>query len=241
MQNVIDLVSLGRAARNECQIKVRQTLQTFFVPDRFKDVVEKMKDLILEEINVREIEYLKPHDELLKHDIKPNFKILGPKVGKHMKCIAKALPEVNAEHVLDAFAKNEPFIIECEGHPIKVEEEDLIFSIQQREGYVFASEKGIHTALSTVLTPELIQEGYARELINKIQFTRKEMDLDIMDRISVFYIADDEIAAVFTNFGEFIKAETLADSTHREELHHKDMKQWDINGKEVFLSVTKVK
>ncbi len=241
MQNVIDLVSLGRAARNECQIKVRQTLQTFYVPDRFKDVVEKMKDLILDEINVREIEYLKPHDELLKHDIKPNFKVLGPKVGKHMKCVAKALPEIDADHVLEAFSKNEPFVIECEGHPVRIEEEDLIFSIQQREGYVFASEKGIHTALSTVLTPELIQEGYARELINKIQFTRKEMDLDIMDRISVFFISDDEINDVCTGYADFIKTETLADGIFREELHHKDMKQWDINGKEVFLSITKVK
>ena len=96
MQTIITLVGLGRSARNTCQIKVRQTLQTIFVPASTQDVVERMTDLLVEEINIKEIKYISRDDDFVHYDMKPNFKVMGPKFGKSMKLIAQALPKEDA-------------------------------------------------------------------------------------------------------------------------------------------------
>ncbi len=234
MQTIITLVGLGRSARNTCQIKVRQTLQTIFVPASTQDVVERMTDLLVEEINIKEIKYISRDDDFVHYDMKPNFKVMGPKFGKSMKLIAQALPKEDASEIISAFNKGESYNLVINGETFPITEEDVAISIQQREGYTFESHKDMWVALDTSLTPELIKEGYAREINNKIQFTRKENNFDIMDRIDVFYYADEELAEVFTTFADFIASDTLTDNFLRED-SNSQMEEYDINGKSLFM------
>ena len=117
-----------------------------------------------------------------------------------------------------------------------------IFSIfKNKEGFTFEAKKDLYVALDTTLTPELIEEGLARELVNKIQFTRKEKGLAIMDRIKIFFVGNNEITSVFNKYKDYIYAETLANSHHRVKESHEDMIKWDINEREVYLTVEKRK
>jgi isoleucyl-tRNA synthetase len=238
MQTVIDLVSLGRAARNSCQIKVRQTLQTLHVPESAKPLMQRMENLIKEEINVKEISYISEESGFVQFDIKPNFKVMGPKFGKEMKRIAGALHQTNGNNIITAMNATGSYTLNLDGTEFVLTDEDVAVSIQQKEGFVFESYKDLYVALDTHLTDELIAEGYARELVNKIQFTRKEQDFDIMDRIEVRYAGDDEIARVFADFAEYIQAETLADAIVAIPAAD-DLSQWDINGKPVKYQIIK--
>ena len=239
MQVIIDVVSLGRAARNSCQIKVRQTLQALYVPEKYTKTVEKMKSLIVEEINVKEIKFIHEKDHFVEYEIKPNYKVMGPKFGKHMKHIANALQHLDGTKIVEHMHNGEDYFLEIDGGTFKIEEEDIQIKIKDREGFVFESDKKNFVALDTTLTPELLQEGYARELVNKIQFTRKEKNFEIMDRIKIFYHADDEIVSVMEKFAEYIQAETLTNSISYIKTKETDMHSWDINGKEVFLTIEK--
>ena len=241
MKTVIDLVSLGRAARNTCQIKVRQTLIALFIPEKYKSLVQRMENLIKEEINVKEIKYILEKDNFVKYEFKPNFKVMGPKYAKHMKGIAAALAQMDADSIIEKLHKGMDYYLEMEGSTFKLIEEDLIISIKDREGFVFETNKELFVALDTHLTSELIEEGLARELVNKIQFTRKEKNLEIMDRIKIFFLAENEIENVFLKYADYIKNETLTDSFHAVNEVQKDMIEWDINGRKVHLTVEKVK
>lgn len=239
MQTVIELVSLGRAARNTCQIKVRQTLGALFIPGKYRHLVERMEGLIIEEINVKEIKYIQEKDNFVSYEFKPNFKVMGPKYGKHMKQIAATLAQMDSSKVVHTLHSGQDYFLEIQGSTFKLTEEDLTISIKDKEGFVFESNKELFVALDTHLTDELISEGLARELVNKIQFTRREKDFEIMDRIKVFYHADEEIQAVFAKHGEYIKSETLTNDIFMVAIADKDMVEWDINGRTVQLSVEK--
>ncbi len=234
MQTIITLVGLGRSARNTCQIKVRQTLQTIFVPASTKNVVERMTDLLVEEINIKDIKYISRDDDFVHYDMKPNFKVMGPKFGKNMKLIAKALQQEDASEIISAFNQGKAYDLIVNDQTFTISEEDVAISIQQREGYTFESYKELWVALDTKLTPDLIKEGSAREINNKIQFTRKENNFDIMDRIDVIYYADDELADVFTSFDDFIASDTLTDSFSRKD-NNENMEEYDINGKVLYM------
>ncbi len=240
MKTVIDLVSLGRAARNTCQIKVRQTLSALYIPEKYKSLVQRMENLIKEEINVKEIKYILEKDDFVKYEFKPNFKIMGPKYGKHMKGIAAALAQMDADHIVEILHQGKDYFLEIDSRTFKLTEEDLIISIKDREGFVFEANKDLFISLDIHLTPELLEEGLARELVNKIQFTRKENNFDIMDRIKVFYFGEEDIKKVFTDYAEYIKNETLTESFHFVKVPHDDMVKWDVNGKELYLSIAKI-
>lgn len=240
MQTVIDLVSLGRAARNSCQIKVRQTLQTLHVPESARPLMERMENLIKEEINVKDIRYISEESGFVQFDIKPNFKVMGPKFGKEMKRIAAALKQINGNEIITTLNNRGSYTLKMDGQEFLLTTEDIAVSIQQKEGFVFESHKELYVALDTQLTPELITEGYARELVNKIQYTRKEQGFEIMDRITVRYSADDEIAAVFAAYDDYIRQETLTDSVERIR-DASNLPTWDINGKTVYYEITKNK
>ncbi|MCD4819897.1 MAG: isoleucine--tRNA ligase [Candidatus Cloacimonetes bacterium] len=239
MRIVINLVSLGRAARNSCQIKVRQTLDSLYIPEKYREAVVQMEGLIKEEINVKQIKFIKEKDSFVQYEIKPNFKVMGPKFGKHVKHISSALLAMDGSHLVNLLHQGKDYFLEIDGGTFKITEEDIQIMIKDREGYVFEADKEFYVALNTNLTPELIQEGFARELVNKIQFTRKENKFEIMDRIKIFYNGDAEIQEVFKKFADYIKSETLGNCIFLIETHEKDMTEWDINGKDVFLAVAK--
>ncbi len=240
MDSVIKLVSLGRAARNTCQIKVRQTLGALYVPKKYKPLIARMENLIKEEINVKEIKYIVNKDNFITYEFKANFKVMGPKYGKHVQHIVSALEQMDANHIVDTLHKGKEYFLEMDGSTFKLTEEDLIISLKDKEGFVFESyNKDMFVALDTTLNEELIEEGLARELVAKIQNTRKDKGMEIMDRIKVFYVGNDNIKSVFTKFAEYIKAETLSDSFNCCKDKHEDMIKWDINGNEVFMTVEK--
>ncbi|MDY6915858.1 MAG: isoleucine--tRNA ligase, partial [Candidatus Cloacimonadota bacterium] len=238
MQNIIDIVSLGRAARNKCQIKVRQTLQSLFVPKRYKINIHRMEHLIKEEINVKKIIYVESDTDFVKYDVKPNFKVMGPKYGKHMKAISAALKQIDGSSILKSINSGKEYYLEIEGGTFKITEEDIQINIEDYDGLVFEADKEKYVALDTMLTPQLIKEGLAREIVNKIQFTRKEKNFDIMDRIEVEYYANKQIQQVFRDFEYYIKAETLTDKITMCE-NSTDMEKWNINSIEVFYKIKK--
>lgn len=238
MQAVIDVVSLGRTARGECGIKIRQPLGKMYVPARLQAVLDKMLGLVQEEVNIHEIEYIAEDSDFVQYELKPQFKVMGPKFGKQMKAIASHLETIDGATALRAFASEGVFRFEFEGKPVELVPEDLMVQIRPQEGYVFASLKDLFVALDTTLSDELLREGYARELINKIQFTRKEQGFEIMDRIVVRYHADQDITAAITEHGTYIMNETLADALIA--VDDKSLPQVDINGRMVYMSVEKV-
>jgi len=162
---------------------------------------------------------------------------MGPKFGKHVKNIVMALSTLNGNNIVEKIHAGKDYYLDIDGRSFKLTEEDLIISIKDREGYVFESSNGIYVALDTNLTPELIKEGFARELVNKIQYTRKENQFDIMDKIKIFYSAEAEIKQVFEDFADYIKSETLAEVIYFVKIPEKDMTEWDINGKVVHISI----
>lgn len=238
MQAVIDVVSLGRTARGESNIKIRQPLGKMYVPAKLRASLDKMLALVQEEVNIHEVEYIEEDSDFVQYELKPLFKIMGPKFGKDMKKIAAALESADSARALRAFAAGDAFQLSVGGESYSLVAEDLTVQIRPREGYVFATMKDIFVALDTELNEELIIEGYARELVNKIQFSRKEQGFEIMDRITLDFMADDEIADAFVQHGDFIRSETLCDLVVRQ--FEGDLPEIDINGKPVGLKITKV-
>jgi len=236
MRVIIDIVQLGRAARNACQIKVRQPLQKMYVPAKYRTTLERMFDLIQEEVNIHEIVYVSEDEDFVRYELKPQFKVMGPKYGNRMKAIASELARVKGQEVLKAF--NDTGSYKLAALDIDLVPEDVAVHIQPREGFVFVSMKDMFVALDTALTPELICEGYARELVNKIQFSRKEQGFEIMDRITVEWIGDDEIRAALDAHGEFIQSETLCDELS-EAASTEGLVEYDINGKQVWMRITR--
>ncbi|MCB5225154.1 MAG: isoleucine--tRNA ligase [Candidatus Cloacimonadaceae bacterium] len=237
MRVIIDLVYLGRAARNACQIKVRQPLQKMYVPAKHKATVQRMAGLLQEEVNIHEIVYVAEDDDFVHYELKPQFKVMGPKYGSQMKAIAAELAKLKGQEVLSAFNATGSYRLEPLG--LDLVPEDVAVHIQPREGFVFESLKDTFVALDTTLSPELLREGLARELVNKIQFSRKEQGFEIMDRIRVSWKGDADIAAALAEHGDFIKSETLCD----ELLENPDIQgvqPVDINGKEVFLKIERL-
>jgi isoleucyl-tRNA synthetase len=237
MQAVIDVVSLGRTARGECQIKIRQPLGTMYVPARLRASIQAMPELVKEEVNIHNIEYVEEDSDFVQYELKPQFKVMGPKFGNKMKAIAAALAKVNGADALRAFAKEGGYILHMGDENISLVPEDLLVQILPREGYVFASMKDIFVALDTTLTEALIREGYARELINKIQYSRKEQGFEIMDRVQVNLTADEEVRTAVEEYRDYIMNETLCDAIDFKALEQ--MQELDLNGKSVLLKVQK--
>ncbi|HOA29500.1 MAG TPA: DUF5915 domain-containing protein, partial [Candidatus Cloacimonadota bacterium] len=237
MQSVIDVVSLGRTARGECQIKIRQPLGKIYVPANLRSALDSMAELVKEEVNIHEILYVQEDSDFVQYELKPQFKVMGPKFGARMKAIAAALQKVNGAEALKAFADKGSYTFDLDGQPVELLPEDLQVGILPREGYVFASTKDIFVALDTTLTDELIREGYARELINKIQYSRKEQGFQIMDRVEVFLQSDVEVLAAVNEYRDYILGETLCDAISFTQ--DADMQSVDLNGKEILIKVQK--
>ncbi|MCD4652159.1 MAG: DUF5915 domain-containing protein, partial [Candidatus Cloacimonetes bacterium] len=239
MQAVVDVVTLGRVARNNAQIKVRQTLGDLYLPENVRSLVERMEALIKEEINIKAIHYVKEEDDMVHYEIKPNFKVLGPKAGKLVKKIASELAQADANAIRATILDGGTHSIEIDGQTVELIDEDLLFSIQKREGYTFESNRTMYVALDTHLSPELVQEGLAREMVNKIQFSRREMGLDIMDRIIVTCAGPDEICEALKSYSQYIKDETLTDDILSVSTPAEKMSELDINGHLVHIRIEK--
>jgi isoleucyl-tRNA synthetase len=206
------VVNLGRAARNATQIKTRQPVAKAVVAcrERERAAIESLASVVSEELNVKELEYVTSASELVCYVVKPNFRTLGPKFGKNMPAVAAAVAALPADEIGDRIAGGGSVMVTVEGREYEFAAEDFVVESHQREGYQVEREGGLAVAIATVLSPELLAEGLARELVHHVQNTRKAADLQIDDRIRLVVAGPAEIAEMLTGYGDWVKKETLA-------------------------------
>lgn len=237
------IVELGRAARNKGKVKNRQPLQKMMVQLRnFDDraLILELSDIIKEELNIKEIKYIDVAEEYFTYTVKPRFDLLGPKYGKLMSAIAKEISSAKATELIAGARENGQVTITVKGDPITILENELDVRAQDKEGFCAEGEGGYYVVLDTAITPELMLEGIARELVSKIQNMRKEAGFRVEDKIYLYYSGDDAIEKVLERHGEEIKTDTLALSIEKT-FPLKDVftREWDINDHKVEIGVKK--
>ncbi len=240
MQNVLDIVVLGRACRNIANIKNRQPLRKIFVcSERRTELSSGLLEIAKDELNVKEVEYLTDASKFVSYKIKPQLKTLGPKYGALLGKIRKFFEVCDANQVVATVKKGETFKVNFEGADLEFTLDDLLISTESAEGFIASSDNGITVVMDTVVTDELRAEGVERELISKIQSMRKEAGFEVVDRIIVNYLTQDEnVKNALTN-GKDIKSVVLADAIVEGETEG-FKKQLDINGAECIIIINKV-
>ena len=206
--------SMVLSLRKKEKIKVRQPLQKIMIPVTNQanvDRIHLVEDLIRSEVNVKEIELMKDASGILVKKIKPNFKTIGPKYGRHMKAIAGLIAGWKKTEIETIERKN-GWTGEINGEDVKLEIEDFLITTEDIPGWLVAVDNHLTVALDITLTEDLKQEGIARELINRIQNLRKESGLDVTDRISISFVTNNKIKSAVENYGDHLKREVLADS-----------------------------
>ena len=229
------LVTLGRASREESKIKVRQPIQKVLVDGKYEAKINDVVDLIKEELNVKEVVFAADLSEYMNYSLKPNFKVLGPVLGKKMGMFAGALGKLNANEIVPKLEAGEKVTVDLAGEEFEFGKDDVLINISSKEGFDVCMENNIFVILDTHLTSELIEEGYAREFISKVQQLRKSSNFEVLDNIDIKYCSDDEIATALANFDEYIKNETLALSIERVE--DNTLEVFDLNGHNTGIKV----
>ncbi|MEN8193035.1 MAG: isoleucine--tRNA ligase [Bacteroidota bacterium] len=206
------VVYLTRAMRAKSNLKVRQPLSKIMVAidKENRDAVNYMKDVILEEVNIKELVVLEDDSSIVNKSAKANFKTLGPKFGKFVKTIASEIVKFNKEQIA-ILEKEQKIEIDVEGDNIQLTLDDVEIISTEIEGWVVESEEGITVAIDSELTEDLIAEGYAREIVNRIQNIRKDSGFDVMDKIRITYKTEDKLSSFIYKFSDYIMNETLAD------------------------------
>ena len=233
--------SMVLGLRRKVQIRVRQPLCKLLIPilnDEMTTQLDAVKNIILSEVNVKEIEYITDTAGILVKKIKPNFKPLGPKYGKLLGGIKEALANLDGNQAMDELNATEALKLDVNGQEVTLFREDLLIDTAQMEGYVSENDNGITVVLDTNLTEELLTEGFVREIISKIQTMRKEAGFEVMDKIKVTYDGSEKAEKVFAEYAEQIGQETLAVAVEKAEPAGY-VKDWKINGEAVNMGVEK--
>lgn len=234
MDRVINIVSLGRTARNACAIKNRQPLSELLIrADKFDSLPEEYLDILKEELNVKKVAFISDSSGFASYEIKPQLRTLGPKYGPLIGKIREYLAQCDSTTLVNAVRKGETVTVSIDNTPVAFKEEDLLISDKNKEGYQTVSEKGITVILNTELSQELIQEGLMRELVSKIQTMRKESGFNVTDHIVVTYSCGEKLAEVIEKYKSEIMQDTLADSITA----GSGSSLKDINGEEISLSL----
>lgn len=214
MQLAQDLSSLVLSIRKKVNIRVRQPLQKVLIPvldAHMKDQVEKVEELVRNEVNVKEFEYLTETEGFIKKKLKPNFKSLGARMGTRMKAVAAAIGNLG-QHEISMLERDRHFYLDLEGEGVKIEIGDVEIIAEDIPGWAVANKDNLTVALDITVTPALQDEGNARELVNRIQKIRKESGLELTDRIQVRIEEFEPLKSAIINFNDYIRAEILADS-----------------------------
>jgi isoleucyl-tRNA synthetase len=207
------VVYLTRAMRAKSNLKVRQPLRKIMIavdPSR-RDAVSKMKEVILEEVNIKELEVLNDDSAIVSKSAKANFKSLGPKYGKMMKQLAARISQLSQEQIKELEINNS-LILDLDGNNVNLTIEDVEIISTEIEGWVVESESGVTVAIDSELDDDLIGEGFAREFVNRVQNMRKSFGFDITDRINVRFNTDNKLSNYLEKFDHYIKNEILANS-----------------------------
>jgi isoleucyl-tRNA synthetase len=237
MDLVMMVVKLGRLLRSEHNLKVRQPLSRIHVVSRNKETRSnalELKDIILSELNVKELQTDEDETGLVTLKAKPNFRALGPKWGKEVGAVAGAIDGLGHE-AAESLADGNPVEINTGSKAVQLAPEEVVIERIPREGLIVASEGDLVVALETAQTPDLIDEGHAREVVNRIQNLRKREDLHVAQRIRYAYSADEELQRVIDKFSDYISSETLAtDIRHVDQPSTPDgWEEADINGRKL--------
>ena len=238
MEEVLDVVVLGRACRNTANIKNRQPIGTMYV--KAPKVMDKyFTDIIADELNVKEVKFADDVESFISYSFKPQLRTVGPKYGKLLGGIRTALAEINGSKAMSDLKTNGILVLDIDGNKVELTEEDLLIETAQTEGYVTESEGETAVVLDTNLTPELIEEGFVREIISKVQTMRKEAGFEVMDKIRVSVKDNDKIIETMKANEAEIKSEVLAEEVVYGETDGY-VKEWNINKEHVTLGVTKL-
>ncbi len=236
MEEVMQAVQLGRAARSTANIKVRQALGTLYV--KGAELSDACAALIRGELNVEKVEFIEDARAFTAYQIKPQMRTLGPKYGKLLGKIGAYLKEVDGSAMVDAFDRGENWKFEIDGTEVELTRDDTLISPAQKPGFVAESDGGMTVVIDTNLTPALIEKGYVRELISKLQTMRKEAGFDVVDRIQVTYSTTDVLADVIARNADEIASAVLATAmTAGGAPEGAYAKEWNINGQKAALSV----
>lgn len=236
MDAIRKVVILGRAARNEANIKNRQPLSKLFIQTDNKINADYV-NIILEELNIKDVELTKDASGFISYNFKPQMRTMGPKYGKLMRPIFDEIAKMDGAEVMATLNSNKPICLNVQGTDVEVFKDDVLIDTQQKDGFVSASDAGFTVVLDTNLTDELIEEGFVREIISKIQTMRKDSGFEVTDRISVVFDGSEKIAKIFAANDAEIKSQTLADSIDAGDA--KDGKNWNVNGEKVDIAIQK--
>jgi len=236
MDDVEKIVELGRSCRQAANLKNRQPLSKLYAVCE-DELPEEYRTIIKEELNVHEVLFLKDASSLLDYKFKPQLRTLGRKLGAKLNSAKEVIAALPGKETMAALDKDGKISIEVEGESFELLTEDLLVENVQPEGLSTQSDKGFTVSLDTKLDDSLIEEGYVREIVSKIQNQRKSSGFEITDRIVVSYSCDTKLASVFQKYGDQIKADVLA--TEIKEGSDDASKDWDINGEKVSLSLKK--
>ena len=237
MKHVLDIVVLGRAARNESGIKNRQPIGRMIVKAPF-DVPSFYQDIITDELNVKKMELSDEADSFISYTFKPQMRTVGPKFGKLLGGIRKLLSEIDGKAAMKELNEDGTLALDVNGTRVVLEKEDLLIDMAQTEGFETQSYGGITVVLDKALTPELIEEGFVRELVSKIQTMRKEAGFEVMDRITVYASGNEKIEQILRDNEKSVAADVLADGFIFNETDGY-VKDWKINTEKVTLGVKK--
>lgn len=235
MELVLDIVVLGRAARNAANIKNRQPVANLYV-NAEKELSEFFCDIARSELNVKNVAFKDDMEAYLSYSFKPQFKVLGPKVGKLIGEIKAALANINGHSAKEELEKTGKLHLELKSGAVDLIAEDVEITMAQTDGFACQRYGGVTVALETTLTPELIEEGFAREVISKIQTMRKDNGFEVMDHITVYTSGNEKVAAIMQKNAAFIKEIVLADDIVCGKVEGFE-KEWSINGENVTLSI----
>ena len=238
MDAVLKIVVMGRACRNSANIKNRQPIGTMFVKAPY-ELPEFFQEIIEEELNVKKVTFTEDVSSFTDYTFKPQLRTVGPKYGKFLGQIQKALSELNGNQAMAELKSKGSITLDSVNAEVVLCEEDLLITMTQQEGYVTEGDNEVTVVLDTNLTPELIEEGFVRELISKIQTMRKEAGFEVMDKIIVSYHAGEKIHTIFEKYGAQIQSEVLAQQIDSSAVRGYE-KEWNINGEKVTLGVEKI-
>ena len=238
MKELLEIVVLGRACRNTANIKNRQPIGTMYVKAE-KKMGEFYTDIIADELNVKEVKFADDVESFISYSFKPQLRTVGPKYGKLLGGIKQALTDIDGTAAMKELKSNGVLKLDINGNDVELTEEDLLIETAQTEGYVSESDGETSVVLDTNLTPELIEEGFVREIISKIQTMRKEAGFEVMDKIKVYAHGNDKIQEVMKAHEDEIKSEVLADEMVLGETDGY-VKEWNINKETVTMGVKKL-
>ena len=244
MDEVLKIVVMGRACRNSANIKNRQPIGNMYVkapnvlPEYFVEIIE-------DELNVKKVNFTEDVSAYTSYTFKPQLRTVGPKYGKFLGQIQKALAELDGNKAMAELKADGVLTLPSVSDDVKLSEEDLLITMTQMEGYVTEGDNTVTVVLDTNLTPELVEEGFVREIISKIQTMRKEAGFEVMDKISIYYHADEKVADIFNKYendimGDVLGTEVVAEADSFDSGENGIYcKEWNINGEKVLLGVKK--